>query len=130
ELLLGRLGSVARQGDHARAVAGAEPFAKKAEKVTADGFPMVFQLAVVYALAATAVSQDAQLPAADRDSLAGQHADRGLDLLGRAYAAAPFLNPRDLELLKTDPDLATVRSRPGYEKLVSEAAARVRGAAK
>ncbi len=96
--------SLARAGQHARAVAEANHLAQnKAE----DGGSL-YSLACICSLASGAVKDDAQLN--------GQYAARAVELLRQALGKG-F---NDLELLKKNKDLDPLRSRQDFKKLLGE----------
>jgi hypothetical protein len=77
-------------------------------------------LACAYSLSVDAVRRDANLPAAKRDALAEQYADQALALLAKANAAGFFKTPANLEELKKDKDLDSLRSFDKFKKLLKE----------
>jgi serine/threonine-protein kinase len=121
----GRAATLARMGEHARAVADAEAAAGKPPRSGDD----LYNLACVYAVASATVHKDAKLPAAERQRRGERYAARAVALLGEARSAGLFKRPDALTDLKTDPDLAPVRSRAEFTKLLGdvEKAAEARG---
>jgi serine/threonine-protein kinase len=106
--------ALARAGEHVAAAAAAAEFAKQ------EGLPgdALYGLACVEALALTAAAGDAKLAPDERQRLAEAYAARGLALVEKARAAGYFQAPANRERLKTDPDLASLRSRPEFEQLL------------
>ena len=84
----------------------------------------LYQAARVYALASAAAQKDEQASPADRAKLAEQYAARAVELLVRAERAGYFATPARLADLKTDPDLATLRTRQAFNSLLREAEGR------
>jgi eukaryotic-like serine/threonine-protein kinase len=106
--------ALARAGDHTAAMARAEELAKEG---TVSG-EALYTLACVDALAATAAAADGKLAPEERGRLADAGAARGVALLERARAAGYFRAPALLDKLRSDPDLAALRSRPDFEPLL------------
>jgi hypothetical protein len=104
---LGRAGSRARAGKAAEAVADVEALTK-GPKTSGN---MLYQAACVYSLAAAAVKEDRQ-----RETYAGQ----AVALLRRARGAGYFKGRKTVEQVKQDPDLAALRPREDFRKLVAE----------
>jgi tetratricopeptide (TPR) repeat protein len=105
---------LAASGDHSRAT-------DRAKALAQEGGLNVFNtynLACVFSQSSAAAEKDTKLSPTDRNRLAGQYADRAMELLHQAFAKG-FQN---VELLKTDKDLAPLRSRSpeGFKKLVQE----------
>jgi len=73
-----------------------------------------------HALSATAVLKDTELAAGERDRLADQYATRAVELLSRAKARGYFSSANARDELDTAPELAPLRSRPDFQKLVAE----------
>src|SRR5262249_35442352 len=96
--------SLARAGDHARAVAEANALAE-AKGATGN---TLYDLACVCALAAAAVQDDAKLQ--------DQYAARAVELLRQAVARGY----KDAAPLKKDTDLDALRGREGFKRLVAE----------
>jgi hypothetical protein len=94
--------------DHRQATAEANTLAEQKDVPAA----MLYHLARVYALSATAAHGDA--------SQVGQYASQAIKLLGMARAARLFLNPANVEDLKTAPDFDSLRARDDFQKLLSE----------
>jgi serine/threonine-protein kinase len=106
--------ALARAGDHAAATAAAEELSKQE---TASG-DTLYDLARVEALAQTAAAADPKLGPEERHRLADTCATRGIELLEKARAAGYFQTPANRERLKTDQDLAPLRSRPEFAPLL------------
>jgi serine/threonine-protein kinase len=115
-LRVARAGTLARLGDHARAAAeGAE-----VEGGKPDSGDLLYQLACLWSLCAAAVGRDAKVPAAERDTQSGQYTARGLERLAQARAAGHFKDPTHVKDLKSTADLAALRERKGFQKLLAE----------
>jgi serine/threonine-protein kinase len=75
-----------------------------------------YNIACVFALSSAAAEKDAKLTSADRTRLKAQYADRALNFLRQAVAEGY----QESSWLKGDPDLASLRSREDFQKLVRE----------
>jgi serine/threonine protein kinase/Tfp pilus assembly protein PilF len=98
--------SLARAGDHAEAVTEATSLA--AEQGVSGG--TLYDLACVVSLASAAVKDDAKL--------CEQYSARTVDLLRMAKSAAFFENQMNIEHMKQDSDLDSIRDRDDYKKFV------------
>jgi tetratricopeptide (TPR) repeat protein/tRNA A-37 threonylcarbamoyl transferase component Bud32 len=114
-LRFGRAVALARQGNHARATAEVEEIA--GEK-SAMGDTQ-YNAACVYALSSTAVQKDADLTESQRNELAEQYAVHAVSLLHKAHAAGHFGEPASVANLKKDADLAPLRERDDFKKLLA-----------
>jgi serine/threonine-protein kinase len=97
--------ALARRGDHAEAT-------RAAETVVRDGNPSaasLFTLARAYALLSGAAGKDGE-----------QYAARAVDLLTRARAAGWFKKFSNRERLKAETDLASLRARADYQKVLAD----------
>jgi tRNA A-37 threonylcarbamoyl transferase component Bud32/tetratricopeptide (TPR) repeat protein len=103
-------------GDPVAAVAKANDLVRGKEL---DG-PRSYALACVYARAAGAFRPDSKLPAAQRAKLAEQYAKRALDLLDKARSTGLFkeLDWATMADVRTGPDLAPIRTRAEFRKLL------------
>ena len=79
-----------------------------------------YDFACIYALAAAAAQKDAKLLPAEREQWGEHHAVRAVELLVQAQAAGFFKDPRQIEHLKQDSDLDSLRTCADYQKLLSE----------
>jgi hypothetical protein len=104
---------LAERGEHARATNDANVVARE------EGIGQIhhYNIACVFAVSSAAAENDNKLAAADRTRLKVQYADRALEFLRRAFAEGY----QDSSLLNDDPDLAALRSRGDFQKLVQEA---------
>jgi serine/threonine-protein kinase len=117
--------AVARAGDHARAVA-------EADQVAHDGkvdAVVLCRLAGACALAAAAARQDAGLPSAGREATAAKYAATAFDWLTQLQAVGFFKEKANLEHLKASDELAELRGRPEYPKLLHAAEGAANGSA-
>jgi serine/threonine protein kinase/tetratricopeptide (TPR) repeat protein len=112
DIRLFRAGVLAGRGDHARATDEANAVARQ-ERL---GHVIHYNIACVFALASAAAEHDSKLTPADRAKLKTQYADRAMEFLHQAVAKG-FENA---PALKSDPDLASLRSREEFQKLVQE----------
>jgi hypothetical protein len=103
---MGRALSLVRAGETARAAQAAE------ELVAAPGRPgdLLYDAASLFALASAATEG----PPGDR------YAARAVELLALARTQGLFREPARVERLKKDPDLAALRRRDGFKKLLAE----------
>jgi hypothetical protein len=100
--------ALAHAGEHARANALANSLVN-ARKVPG---PTLYGAARVHAISATSIKNDTRL--------ADQYAVRAVELLVKAQQAGVFKNKANIALLKKDSDLASLRSRDDYKKLVAD----------
>jgi tetratricopeptide (TPR) repeat protein len=116
ELSLCRAGTLVRMGDHRRGVAvvGA---VSGSETLTGA---LLYNSACVYSLAAAAASKDETLAAAEREKLADEYARQAVAHLGQAHKQRLFRSQAMREQLRQDPDLAAVRSRDDFKRLLAE----------
>jgi serine/threonine-protein kinase len=103
---------LAGRGEHARATDQANVVARQ------EGVGQVihYNIACVFALSSAAAENDGKIAPADRTRLKAQYADRAMDFLRQAVAEGDQNAPS----LKGDPDLASLRSREDFQKLVQE----------
>jgi tetratricopeptide (TPR) repeat protein len=116
DIRLFRARVLALAGDHVRAAAEIDALAK--EK-TLPGVDLHF-LAITYALALSAGQQDAKLTQAERVSLSERYAANAIELLRKAQATGYFRNAAAVNLLHSAKELAVLRSREDFQKLVKE----------
>jgi serine/threonine-protein kinase len=107
--------TLALRQDHAAAAAEAAKVADSRSPPT----PALVDLAGVYALCMIAARQDGSQSPADRERLAESYAARAVALLSQAHDAGHFQTAAEVERLQTDEDLAPLRSRPDFQKLLA-----------
>jgi hypothetical protein len=107
-----RASMLAGRGDHARATAEAEVVAR----LGGLGDTNLYNIACVFSRSSAAAAKDGKLTPADRTKLKAQYADHAIEFLHQAVAQG-FQNAA---ALKSDPDLAALRSREDFQKLVQE----------
>ena len=107
---------LAYAGRHASAVKAAEALATTAP-VTANA---LYNAAAVYGRCSGAVSKDAGLTHARQAELAESYASRAVALLALAHAAGPAKGREFVRRVNADKDLALLRSRPDFQKLLSK----------
>jgi hypothetical protein len=112
-----RAAASARAGEHALAAAEAKSLEEHATMAETR-----YRVACLYSLCAAAVRADAQLPLARRDELAERYAAAAVALLRQAAATGYFKSPKEIKDLKEEKDLAAVRDRDDFKKLLAEAA--------
>jgi tetratricopeptide (TPR) repeat protein len=110
ELLMLRAITLARGGDHRRAAAEAE---KLSSPKTSP--PTLYNLACVWSLCGPAVLADIRLPLTERLLRTGACSTNGFALLRQAATGGFFRSPANRQLLRTDPDLALLRTQPAFE---------------
>ena len=108
-LRLGRATELAKAGKYLDAVNEADDLVAKASTASAR-----FRFAKVYGLCAAAASTDGQKAKAD------QYAGQALKLLVTAFEDVAFKTPANMDKLKADPDLQSLRTRLEYKKLLSD----------
>jgi hypothetical protein len=100
-----------RFGDHRGAVEAVDALLP----LVPDDWLYSYNAGCVLALCVPWSRRDPGLSAGDRQALARQYADRAIDLLHAAVAQG-F---RDIDHLKADTDLDSIRTQPGFEKVVA-----------
>jgi tetratricopeptide (TPR) repeat protein len=116
EFRISRAIALVKRGDHARAMTEAKALA---EKVGVGG-DVLCNAACVYSLSIPVALADTRLTKAERDRLVEDYGARAVQLLVRARAAGYFQIPAHLKNLEEDPDLAPLRFRADFQKLVGE----------
>ncbi len=103
---------LAGRGEHARATEDANAVARR------EGVGQVnyYNIACVFAASSAAAENDAKLAPADRTRLKAQYADRAMEFLRQAVD----LGYQEIPQLKGDPELASLRLREDFQKLVGE----------
>jgi serine/threonine protein kinase/tetratricopeptide (TPR) repeat protein len=112
DLRVGRAVALAQTGDFAQAAKSIDEMARQEGLTPVD----LFNVACVYARCLEAADNDVKRPAADRARLTEQYAGRAMDALRQALARG-F---RDVPVLRTEPDLAPLRRREDFQKLLQE----------
>jgi serine/threonine-protein kinase len=107
---------LALAGEHVRAVASA---AEIAARVPWSGSAMLYA-ASCFAVASEAALRDRGLSALDQKRQAERYLDRAMDYLRAAQKTGIFDQPYFSRGLRTDPDLAPLRKRDDFKKLVDE----------
>jgi tRNA A-37 threonylcarbamoyl transferase component Bud32 len=84
---------------------------------------VLYALAKYYALASASAGKNQALLAEDRRRLAGDFADRAVDLLGCAATEGFFQSPENRQAFAGDREgaFSHLRGRPGFEKLAGQA---------
>jgi hypothetical protein len=116
---LDRAIALARAGDHARALAQADPPARSRTIPPAE---RSYKLACVFARAAAAIRDDAKLPPDDRTARAETFAARAVEQLVQARHAGYFANSANLAELRKDPDLDPLRARRDFRMFLLDLA--------
>jgi serine/threonine-protein kinase len=106
---------LAREGDHARALAEVQPVlaSKYAQRVD------YYNVACVYSLASAAVRKDAALAAEKQAALSQEYADRAVEVLREAIKRG-FSTQADLTHMRGDTDLDPIRPRADFRKLLND----------
>jgi hypothetical protein len=107
-----RANVLAGRGEHARASDEATSVARQ-EGLGGSNY---YNIACIFALSSAAVATDSKLAAADRGKLKEQYASRAMEFLRRAVDKG-FQSAASL---KTDGDLAALRSRADFQTLLQE----------
>ncbi|HYH67098.1 MAG TPA: serine/threonine-protein kinase [Urbifossiella sp.] len=111
---------LARGGRHARAAAAAHELARL-PGVSPDGR---YNLACAFALAVGPARSDPALGALPAVAAAEGYASTAVDLLRGLHAAGYFRTPEAAGLLTTDPDLAALRGRADFRRLLDAVSTR------
>lgn len=107
----------ARAGAHALAVTRADWLMKQKGLTDDDRY----ELARTYAGAAGAAATDSQLAAVRRQQLSERNAAAAVALLVRIAGAGYFKSKENRDALRKDsPEFESLRSRPGFQKLLAE----------
>jgi tetratricopeptide (TPR) repeat protein len=107
--------SLARTGDHAKAMAEVADLEKSAGK---QGRAL-YELACISALASAAAARDTGLSPAERQKEADACAVRAVELLGRAAGVGLFKDRSVRDHLDKDRDLEPIRGRDDFRKLLA-----------
>jgi serine/threonine protein kinase/tetratricopeptide (TPR) repeat protein len=102
----------AARGDHTQAIAEAEAVLRQGELESGH----YYDLACTFARCLAAVDHDPKLSAADRTVVQARYADRTMSFLRRAIAEGW----RYPEIIKTDPDMESMRAREDFQKVLAE----------
>jgi len=115
ELFNARISRALMLADQGKRIRAAEEAAAVARQ---EGLSEInqFNIACFFSRSLTAIDNDPNLPPADRSRLKVQYADRAMDWLHRAVANGY----ENAAVLKNDSDLAPLRSRKDFQKLVTE----------
>jgi serine/threonine protein kinase len=111
EVELARAATLARLGDHAAAAAAAKPH------TTAESAEVCLSAAAVFGLAHAAALRDTRLGVA-RARLLREYAHRAVELLARAFADERLPTAVQLDRLRKDGDLASLRDHPAFQELL------------
>jgi tetratricopeptide (TPR) repeat protein len=101
----------ASHGDHEAALRGMEPSLGDPHLSGEDAY----EVACAYALASSAAARDGHLASAERSRRTEQHAVRSMEWLERAFAGGYT----DLDNLKQDKELDSLRARADFKKFVA-----------
>jgi tetratricopeptide (TPR) repeat protein len=115
DLRFSRAASLARAGEHAKAVAELNALAAAKDLESGTLYHLACDSAVV-----SAAVKDANIPGADATRLAETYSARAVELLRRAVAKG-F---KDAALLKKEEDLDALRAREDFNRLVADLEAR------
>ncbi len=103
-------------GDHTRATREAETIL--AETKVEVG--VLFDYACVYGLCSAAVWKDTELTSAEREHLSERYALRAMEMLVRTRNVGRYKDPKRIEGLKKHGAFEPLRSRPDFQKFVTE----------
>jgi serine/threonine-protein kinase len=107
---------LARSGEYRQAAGEA---LAASEKESASIYRLA-DAALTHALAAAVALRDGGLAAAEREPLADRYAAQAVKLFARAAAKGHYRTAADIGQLKTDPELALLRSREDFTKLLAD----------
>jgi serine/threonine protein kinase len=108
---------VAQSGGHERATTEVEAVL---EKTRASGMSLIYAVCC-YCVAGESAQRDERLPTAERPRRALKYQDRAMELLRAAAATGLFREPFRLRGVRdTDPDIAPLRHREDFQKLIRE----------
>lgn len=108
--------SLVAAGQHARAVALARELVARQGRSDSD----IYNLVCLYSLLSAAARKDGELAKDAQTKQAEEYAEAALELLVRLGRSGYFNDKARREHLAKDGDLAALRSRPGFRKLLSE----------
>jgi tetratricopeptide (TPR) repeat protein len=103
---------LAERGEHVQAADEASAIAHQ-ERLNATN---LYNVACAFSVASAAVEKDTKLSPADQAKLKVQYADRAMEFLHQAVEKGWQNAPS----IKSDPDLASLRAREDFQKLVKE----------
>ena len=106
--------SAARAGDHIRAALEATAIAASANNAA------FYNSACIYSLAVVAAAEDMSLEQTRRSELAEDYAIQAINLLKRAHVAGHFKAAANVEHMKKDADLDSLRIRADFKNLLSD----------
>ena len=115
---LSRIMALVRTSDYARGVAEAEELARGQAGSKPLAGADLYNFACVFALASTAAKNDERLKPIEQTRRADSYADSALVWLTRASNAGFFEDPKYCEHALRDADLASLRERDEFQKLV------------
>ncbi|MBI1853195.1 MAG: serine/threonine protein kinase, partial [Planctomycetes bacterium] len=113
---IGKALTLARLGDHSKALALAS---EAASKLLTSGEDL-YALAAAYAQSARAVAVDDTRPETERRALADDHAAHALQALRKAAAAGYFASDSTVEKTPHDPDFAALSERADFRDFLAE----------
>jgi tetratricopeptide (TPR) repeat protein/tRNA A-37 threonylcarbamoyl transferase component Bud32 len=103
-------------GEHARAAAEVEALLAEGH----DNGRNLLLFAKVHSLCSAAAGEDSSRPLPEREKLAGRYGTRAVELLRKARDAGHFRDPGEVGHLQESKDLAPIRSRPDFQRLLEE----------
>jgi hypothetical protein len=107
-----RAGFLARRGDYTRATDEADAAAGQEGLHSGS----LLNIGCVFARSAAAAENDSKIAPSERNRLKAQYANRAMEFLHQAVARGL----QNAAQIKTDPDLAPLRPREDFQKLVQE----------
>jgi serine/threonine protein kinase/tetratricopeptide (TPR) repeat protein len=108
-----RARALAARGDHARAAEEAEAVGRQRKLRPVH----LYNIACAFCRASTAAHHDHNLSPAERARVKGRYTERAIDFLRLALAKRYRLDARAIQ---KDPDLAPLRARPDFRKLLAD----------
>jgi len=117
---LSRIMALVRTNDYPRGIAEAQDMTRTPAASNALTGGDLYNFACIFGLAAAAARDDNRLDPSERQRLADSYADTALDSLERAAGLGFFIDPKLREHARQDPDLAPLRGRAEFSKLVRD----------
>ncbi len=115
---LSRIMALVRTSGYPRGIAEAQAMARAPAASNPMAGRDLYNFACIFGLAAAAARDDKRLEPSERERLADSYTRAALDSLERAAGMGFFNDPKLRDHARQDPDLAPLRGRPEFSKLV------------
>jgi tetratricopeptide (TPR) repeat protein len=92
--------------------------ASAASKTGSDAGVNLYNEACIFALAAAAAAKDVARDPAGRTALAEKYAEHAMNSLAESRRAGYFLDPLNVDLIRSDPDVHLLRTRADFQDFV------------